>query len=505
MDMMSKSHKQKAAQLCREMLSILISGVNPDGSFGDGDADVLTHHFLLTLDAWPNQSFSKLRNRSIQWFNELDQKDIREVNEKQFNPFKLYAFTYLNDKSMKPYIENKMEVLRKYHTTSSGYAVLQLGFIPSGDVHAVFPTLMAADLLIKDGTDESIALAGRSIDWAFNEIVQEAVYENLSSILGFAALVGTKYFTKTGKNNYQDVVEKFIDRLMQIQKKGLWEEDPYQSAFIFFDLAYIASYNSNPKIIKLIHNFLEMALGPEFFQHKKIGGQIAILVFNTLLRGFAMLLSTYMKKNIIRRVIDAAFAASGEFKRKKEFIDIHHKGLSKYFQDLKNNRLISVNPAIFNEREFDTKKDRVFVLMPYGNKKWYTVDKDTKQLRTEKYNFDKPFRMIIAPTIESMGLNCKRADSIFATIPFMEKIWCQINESLLIIADLTSSNPNVLYELGVAHTLGKPIIMMTQDECYVPTDLKAIDYIRYDRDIGSEEELQKQLKKAITHTITGER
>jgi predicted nucleotide-binding protein len=87
----------------------------------------------------------------------------------------------------------------------------------------------------------------------------------------------------------------------------------------------------------------------------------------------------------------------------------------------------------------------------------------------------------------------------------MEKIWCQINESLLIIADLTSSNPNVLYELGVAHTLGKPIIMMTQDECYVPTDLKAIDYIRYDRDIGSEEELQKQLKKAITHTITGER
>ena len=83
----------------------------------------------------------------------------------------------------------------------------------------------------------------------------------------------------------------------------------------------------------------------------------------------------------------------------------------------------------------------------------------------------------------------------------MEKIWRQILESSLFIADMTSANANFLYELGVANTLGKSVIILTQDDRYVPTDLKAIEYVRYRSQAGYEEEFKNRLQIAMRHTL----
>jgi len=80
----------------------------------------------------------------------------------------------------------------------------------------------------------------------------------------------------------------------------------------------------------------------------------------------------------------------------------------------------------------------------------------------------------IRPILESKGLSCIRADEIIGTGAVTRDIWGKINRARFIIADLTGKNPNVFYELGVAHALGKEVILITQAMEDVSFDLKAL-------------------------------
>ena len=104
----------------------------------------------------------------------------------------------------------------------------------------------------------------------------------------------------------------------------------------------------------------------------------------------------------------------------------------------------------------------VFVLMPF----------------TEKL---KPvWEYHIKKVINSLGLIAKRADDFFTAHAVMKDVWNAICGSRVIIADCTGRNPNVFYEIGVAHTKGVPVILTTQDASDVPFDLHHIRYIEYE-------------------------
>ncbi len=85
----------------------------------------------------------------------------------------------------------------------------------------------------------------------------------------------------------------------------------------------------------------------------------------------------------------------------------------------------------------------------------------------------------IRPVVESEGLSCIKADDIVSTGLITWDIWEKINRARFIIADLTGKNPNVFYELGIAHTLGKEVILITQTMEDIPFDLKALRCIVY--------------------------
>ncbi len=80
----------------------------------------------------------------------------------------------------------------------------------------------------------------------------------------------------------------------------------------------------------------------------------------------------------------------------------------------------------------------------------------------------------------SLKLVAKRADDFFGAHHIMSDVWEAINSARVIIADCTERNPNVFYEIGVAHTLGRTVILITQNGSDVPFDLQAIRYIRYE-------------------------
>jgi hypothetical protein len=62
----------------------------------------------------------------------------------------------------------------------------------------------------------------------------------------------------------------------------------------------------------------------------------------------------------------------------------------------------------------------------------------------------------------------------------MDQIWHGISTAKVLVAELTERNPNVLYELGLAHALKKPVVLVSSTEKDVPFDLQHIRVIYYD-------------------------
>ena len=128
----------------------------------------------------------------------------------------------------------------------------------------------------------------------------------------------------------------------------------------------------------------------------------------------------------------------------------------------RQSRIVRINP-IFQGREFLIDEGLAFVLSPFAEP------------------FDTVYEDHLKPSVESLsGLRCLRAADINDNRPIMEDIWKSINEARIIISDLTGKNPNVFYETGIAHTIGKEVVLITQSIADVPFDLRHLRCIVYE-------------------------
>jgi len=91
------------------------------------------------------------------------------------------------------------------------------------------------------------------------------------------------------------------------------------------------------------------------------------------------------------------------------------------------------------------------------------------------------YSLVFEPAIRKAGLTPARADSeIFGIGKIIDQIWKGINDAKVLVAELTTRNPNVFYELGLAHALNKPVVLVAGKEEDVPFDLRHIRVIYYD-------------------------
>jgi hypothetical protein len=70
-----------------------------------------------------------------------------------------------------------------------------------------------------------------------------------------------------------------------------------------------------------------------------------------------------------------------------------------------------------------------------------------------------------------------------------------------VVCDCTARNPNVFYEAGIAHTLGREVILITQSEHDIPFDLRHLRYIRYLNNVEGRTALTQALKLRMQHII----
>lgn len=121
-----------------------------------------------------------------------------------------------------------------------------------------------------------------------------------------------------------------------------------------------------------------------------------------------------------------------------------------------------------------------FRIMPFGG--WY----------------DEYYEEIFRPAIKDTKMNPRRADDLFRPDTIVRDIWSYTKEAEIILADLSGKNANVLYELGLAHALAKPAILVTESVDDVPFDLRALRVIEFDKNDHNWGEI---LRKKITRSI----
>ncbi len=101
-----------------------------------------------------------------------------------------------------------------------------------------------------------------------------------------------------------------------------------------------------------------------------------------------------------------------------------------------------------------------------------------------------------------IGMRCQRADDIWETDTVIQDVANLIGRARVVICDLTGRNPNVFYETGIAHTLGRDVVLITQNASDVPFDVAHIRYLRYLNNGEGRLRLQDEVVRRL-RTLTG--
>jgi hypothetical protein len=117
--------------------------------------------------------------------------------------------------------------------------------------------------------------------------------------------------------------------------------------------------------------------------------------------------------------------------------------------------------------------------------------------------FDAAYSMFIKPGLEDIGFSIVRADDLLNQRNIMQDVVSNIAEADLIVADLTGSNPNVFYELGIAHALDKPTILLTQSIEELPFDLRSYRVLVYQTHFAKIEAARKDLARLAKSAYEG--
>jgi len=115
--------------------------------------------------------------------------------------------------------------------------------------------------------------------------------------------------------------------------------------------------------------------------------------------------------------------------------------------------------------------------------------------------FQSIYEDYIKPLATDANLRIQRADDFFTQHNIMNEIWTALCLCKFAIADCTGRNPNVLYELGIAHTLGKRVILLSQSTEDIPFDVQGRRVIIYQDRSSGLKLLQNQLSRAIELTL----
>lgn len=121
---------------------------------------------------------------------------------------------------------------------------------------------------------------------------------------------------------------------------------------------------------------------------------------------------------------------------------------------------VEARPLVFRVPSSRPENDLVSVMMPF----------------TAEFN---GVHAALRRACASVKLRCQRVDEIWQDSEVIQDVFSLIYRSTAVVCDFSGRNPNVFYEAGIAHTLGRPVIPIVQNEGDMPFDLRHHRYLRY--------------------------
>lgn len=111
--------------------------------------------------------------------------------------------------------------------------------------------------------------------------------------------------------------------------------------------------------------------------------------------------------------------------------------------------------------------------------------------------FNELYHDVIKNVCKKFKLDVIRADETYGPGIILTDITKQINESRLVIAEITNPNPNVFYEVGYAHALNKPTILIAESSTKLPFDISPFRTLFYENTIAGKQKIEMGLEKHI--------
>ena len=112
--------------------------------------------------------------------------------------------------------------------------------------------------------------------------------------------------------------------------------------------------------------------------------------------------------------------------------------------------------------------------------------------------FDELFEDVIRPVCSEIEIDAYRASDIYRPGVILQDIIQGLAESDVIVAEVTPSNANVFYELGYAHALSKPVILLAERDTPLPFDVSGYRVIFYENAIRGKGSLETELRRHLS-------
>jgi hypothetical protein len=113
-------------------------------------------------------------------------------------------------------------------------------------------------------------------------------------------------------------------------------------------------------------------------------------------------------------------------------------------------------------------------------------------------DFTDAYKLAIKPACEAAGAHAERVDEQVFHDDILQRVYNQIAKADVIVADMTGRNPNVFYETGYAHALGKSVILLTKRVEDIPFDLQHYPHIIYGDSLST---LRDQLERRLRYSL----
>jgi hypothetical protein len=224
-------------------------------------------------------------------------------------------------------------------------------------------------------------------------------------------------------------------------------------------------------LIPLIHNSVKVGL----FSIEARNGNFTQEVYYALKKVARWFANLIWKLDVERYIKRETAIAVNEFKNFVENVNLNSR--------LPSYAYIS-GSSIFGEPESERYKSDIFVMMPFSEDYQHIFDDEI---------------MAVANTL---SLTAARGDFFVAAgQEIMHEVWSAIATSTILIADCTGRNPNVFYEIGIAHAIGKRVILIAQSTEDIPFDTRHLRHIIYKNTRRGLDDFRAELQKTVQSII----